>query len=180
MKSEFTPQSFAIAAFAQNHGNHVGVEKLGLFPRLIEESQGQSAETLVHYTVSGETRMDAAGHHEPWLHLQAQTQLRLTCQRCLATVDIPLEFAQDFRFVATEALAEIEDEESEEDVLVLSKTFNLLHLIEDELLMAIPLVPKHTVCPTPVQLTAIDAGFEAQSTEKAHPFAALEQLKNKP
>jgi uncharacterized protein len=86
-----------------------------------------------------------------------------------------------FRFVASEEQAELEDEESEEDVLVLSRDFNLLELIEDELLMALPVVPKHEVCPAPVKLQAQDADFdEAAPEQKPNPFAILQQLKNKP
>jgi uncharacterized protein len=76
-------------------------------------------------------------------------------------------------------LAEVEDEESEEDVLVLSKAFNLLELIEDELLMSAPLVPKHEVCPQPVKLQAADPAFVELVQEKPNPFAMLQQLKKK-
>ena len=37
---------------------------------------------------------------------------------------------------------------SEEDLLALSREFDLHELIEDELLMALPVVPKHDECPT--------------------------------
>jgi uncharacterized protein len=54
-----------------------------------------------------------------------------------------------------------------------------LELIEDELLMAMPPVPKHENCPKPVKLQAVDAAFEEQPGEKPNPFAMLEQLKKK-
>jgi len=65
---------------------------------------------------------------------------------------------------------------------VLSRDFNLLELIEDELLMALPVVPKHETCPAPVKLQAQDADFDAAApaAQKPNPFAILEQLKNKP
>jgi uncharacterized protein len=86
-------------------------------------------------------------------------------------------FDRQFRFVANEELAAIEDEESEEDVLVLSKSFNLLELIEDELLMSMPPAPKHDVCPKVVKLQAADPNFVDDPVEKANPFAVLQQLK---
>lgn len=177
MKNEFAPQHLHIAAFAKSQGTLAGEEKLTTFGRLLEESKGVGGETWVNYSAHGDMRPDAAGMDEPWVHLSAQATLSLVCQRCLGAVDVPVQCERDFRFVATEELAEVEDEESEEDVLVLSKSFDLLELIEDELLMSIPLVPMHEECPKPVTLQVADAGFDAQGDEKPNPFAVLQQLK---
>ena len=179
MKHAFDAQHLHIAAFAQSQGTHAGEERLSRFARLIEQSQGLGGETLVSYAVQASTQPDAAGTEEPWLHLQAQATLSLVCQRCLGPVEELVSFARDFRFVASEALAEVEDEESDEDVLVISKAFDLLELIEDELLMATPLVSKHEVCPKPVKLQAADPGFTELPQEKPNPFAVLQQLKKK-
>ncbi len=179
MKHAFEATHLNIAAFAQSQGTHAGEERLSRFDRLMEQSQGLGGETFVTYSVQGEMRPDAAGSDEPWLHLSAQATLSLICQRCMAPVDEVISFERDFRFVASEALAEVEDEESEEDVLVLSKSFNLLELIEDELLMSTPLVPKHAVCPQPVKLQAADPAFVEAPQEKPNPFAMLQQLKKK-
>lgn len=179
MKNEFAPQHLHIAAFAKSQGTLAGEEKFSTFDRLMEESQGLGGETWVTYSASGGVRPDAAGIDEPWVHLSAQATLSLMCQRCMGAVDVPVAFERDFRFVASEDLAEVEDEESEEDVLVLSKSFNLLDLIEDELLMASPLVPMHEECPKPVKLHAADAGFAEQPEERPNPFAMLQQLKKK-
>lgn len=179
MKHEFDVQRLPIAAFAKRQGTHSGEERLSRFERLMEQSQGLGAETYVTYSVQGDMRPDAAGVDEPWLHLAAQATLSLVCQRCLGPVDEGVQFERDFRFVASEALAEVEDEESEEDVLVLSKAFDLLELIEDELLMATPLVAKHATCPTPVKLQAADPDFAEPAEEKPNPFAVLQQLKKK-
>ena len=98
------------------------------------------------------------------------------CQRCLGPVDIAVSVKQSFRFVGSEEAAEAQDEESEEDVLALSQEFNLADLIEDEVLMAMPVVPRHEECPVEVKLEVADAGFEAASAEKRNPFAVLAKL----
>ena len=180
MKQEFAPRTLNVAAFAASNDCHVGDELLARFDRLIDETRGLSGEIPVSYSVKGTVRQDAAGQDEPWLHLAASATLVLVCQRCLSAVDVSVAFERDFRFVATEELAEVEDEESEEDVLVLSKTFNLLELIEDELLMAMPSVPLHGECPQPVKLQAADADFVEPATQRPNPFAVLQQLKRKP
>jgi len=179
MKHELDPRRLHVAAFARSDGRHMGEERLSRFERLMEQSQGLGGETRVSYAVQGSMRPDAAGQDDAWLHLEAEATLSLVCQRCLGPVDEVVKVSRDFRFVATDALAEVEDEESEEDVLVLSKEFDLLELLEDELIMATPLVAKHGVCPQPVKLQAVDADFVEPAQEKPNPFAVLQQLKKK-
>jgi uncharacterized protein len=179
MKHEFAARTLNVAAFTQAGDSHIGDERLARFDRLMEETRGLGGETLVSYTVQGDIRPDAAGHDEPWLRLAGQATLSLVCQRCMGPVEVNVGFKREFRFVGSEELAEVEDEESEEDVLVLSKAFNLLELIEDELLMAMPTTPKHEECPQPVKLQAIDADFVEEAAEKPNPFAVLQQLKDK-
>jgi uncharacterized protein len=157
----------------------VGDERLARFDRLLEETLGLGAETPVSYSVHGEVLHEGQTGEEIWLHLAAQVVLPLTCQRCLGPVELPVAFSRSFRFVATEELAAALDEECEEDVLVLSREFNVLDLIEDELLMTLPVVPKHDVCPVPIKLQVADADFVDEPTEKPNPFAVLEQLKKK-
>ena len=180
MKNEFAARTLNVAAFAANGESYTGDERLARFGRLMEETRGLGGETLVSYSVRGSERQDAAGQDEPWLHLAAQATLSLICQRCMSPTDVPVAFGRDFRFVANEELAAVEDEESEEDVLVLSKTYNLLELMEDELLMAMPPVPMHQACPQPVTLQAADPDFLAEPEAKPNPFAVLQQLKSKP
>ncbi|HMA09312.1 MAG TPA: DUF177 domain-containing protein, partial [Ramlibacter sp.] len=116
-------------------------------------------------------------HPEIWLHLRAQAVLPLTCQRCLGTVDFELVVDRAFRFVSDEETAAAQDDQAEEDVLALSRSFDLMGLVEDELLMEMPLAPRHEVCPDPVQLSAADPDFEDGAAPREHPFALLGKLK---
>jgi uncharacterized protein len=179
MTHEYSANSLNILTFAKSSGQLVSEVPLAQMERLREETQGAPDAVAVHFEARGTIESDAAGVDEPWLHLSGSTVLTMTCQRCLTPVDVDVQFTRDFRFVATEALAEIEDEESEEDVLVLSREFHLLNLVEDELLMSIPAVPKHEVCPKPVKMAVADADFVDAPEEKPNPFAALLQLKDK-
>jgi uncharacterized protein len=72
--------------------------------------------------------------------------------------------------LADEIDTSLEDDEIE--VVVGSKTFDIMALIEDEALLAIPLSPKHEVCPDKAKLSAekLDAFAIAK---KESPFAAL-------
>jgi uncharacterized protein len=180
MKNDFAPKHMNVDAFARGSEKIAGDERLARFDRLLNETLGLGAEAPVSYTAQGEVRHEGEAGEEVWLHVTAQVVLPLTCQRCLGPVEMPVSAERSFRFVATEALAEALDEESEEDVLVTSRDFNLLDLIEDELLMALPVVPKHDVCPVVVQLQVADADFVDEPAEKPNPFAVLGQLKKKP
>ena len=177
MKSDYDPRNVNVLAFAKAGDSLHADERLLRFERLMEETQGLGAEAPLRYQATGLLRADAAGSDEAWVHLQADVVLPLTCQRCLGPVEVAVDFDREFRFVATEELAAIEDEESEEDVLVLSRNFNLAELVEDELLMALPVAPKHDVCPKPVKLQVADADFADEPEEKPNPFAVLQQLK---
>ena len=180
MKHDYDAQHLNIEVFANANGSIAGTESLARFSRLVKEAQGAGSQNPVHFTAKGMMRPNGATTEQVWLALTAEVALPQTCQRCLGPVDVPVSFSLEFRFVASEEVAASEDEESEEDVLVLSRDFNLLELIEDELLMALPFVPKHEMCPGAVKLQATDPDFLEELAEKPNPFAVLEQLKKKP
>lgn len=176
MSSEFLVRRLDVAAFARAGQVLEGADPLSVFERLMQETSRPDG-VQVHWSVRGEQRRDAADQAQTWLHLTARLTIPLICQRCMEPVNESLDVQRTFRFVSTEAQAESEDDESEEDVLALSREFDLQALLEDELLMALPLVPRHEVCPTGVRLAIQDDDFEAASAEKPNPFAALAGLK---
>lgn len=118
------------------------------------------------------------GESELWLHLQARVPVWLTCQRCLQPFTEPLEVDRRLRFVRGEAAAEALDAEIEDDVLALSKSLDLRELVEDELLLALPIVPRHGVCPQPLPVPLGEAPATAAEPERENPFAALQRLKS--
>lgn len=177
MKHEHSVQSINIIQFAKQEGQLQTTVPLAHMERLLRETLPTEQPVLVPIEARGWMQADAAGAEEPWLHLHSTASLRLTCQRCLQPVDVVMEVDRQFRFVATEELAEIEDEESEEDVLVISKTFSVQDLAEDEFLMDMPAIPMHAVCPQPVPMVAQDKDFDSGGEEKPHPFAVLQQFK---
>ncbi len=145
--------------------------------RLAPESIDKNTENTVDWRAKFELRTGAGGQPDVWLHLHASTCMPLTCQRCMTPVSMPLEVEQWYRFVATEALAMAEDDASEEDLLVIAPQFDLLAVLEDELLMALPLVPMHDVCPVLPVFSAGEAELIEPALAKPNPFAALAQLK---
>jgi uncharacterized protein len=176
MKQESPPTHLDVKAFAQSAGKIAGHDLLLKYERLMQETQGLGADRMLDWSAHGELRTDEAGAGHVWLHLTAGVSLPLTCQRCLGPVDIAVAVNRSFRFVENEEAAEAQDDEAEEDVLALSQDFKLSDLIEDEVLMALPVVPLHEKCPVDVKLAVADPGFDAASAEKRNPFAVLAKL----
>jgi uncharacterized protein len=177
MKHEFTPDHLNVKTFAQSSGAVAGQDVLSSYQRLIQETQGLGATNVLNWSARGELRLDAAGVRQVWLHLKIDTSLPLTCQRCMRPAHLAVAVNRSFRFVASEEAAEAQDAEAEEDVLALSDDFSLDRLIEDEVLLALPLIPLHDKCPTEVKMAAADPGFESALLERRQPFSVLAQLK---
>jgi uncharacterized protein len=133
-------------------------------PRLAVEVMPNTGFSVV-WTVNGESPdlMD--------LTLQATVQMK--CQRCLGAMSEPIDASYRFQFVKDEATAQAQDEAQDEvDTLVHARQFDLHELIEDEMLMALPFVSLHEVCP--------EAGAAAflPVEAKTNPFSVLKNLKN--
>ncbi|MEY4711371.1 MAG: hypothetical protein RIS88_821 [Pseudomonadota bacterium] len=176
MPKEFHARALDVQALAEAGAEVSGAATLGDFERLLAEAQGRGAGLPLAWSARGELRNPRHVRPDVWLHLKASGVLPLTCQRCLAPVDVPMAIDRSFRFVADESTAAAEDDTSEEDLLVISRSFDLPALVEDEFLMELPLVPLHETCPEPVRLSAVDPGFEVESPQES-PFAVLARLK---
>ena len=166
-----------VKAFAKAHMHLEGDTPVAEFERLAEDCSGEVT-GYVSWSAQGEIDPDQSGKDAAWLHLEAKATVPLTCQRCLQPVPVALMIEQDFRFVADEATALAEDDESEEDLLVLEDNFDLMALIEDELLMSMPLVPMHPACLSE-QVPTSPEEEAAMSEAKPNPFAVLASLKTR-
>jgi len=178
MKDRFDPRAIELLAFCRS-----GVTLQGKWPqaglqRLAGSLAGAGPDAVpVAWSASGELRPVAGGEPETWLHLKAATTVALQCQRCLQAMTEALQVDRHFRFVRGEAEAARLDEVSEDDVLELPPRLDLQELVEDELILALPLVPRHERCPTPLPV-----GDEAEAPGEApapHPFAALAALRRR-
>jgi len=178
MTKEFVPGRLDVNGFAGAAATLSGNEPMSSFERLTAELADPAADATVRWTATGQSRSGADGKPVSWLHLEAHASASLICQRCLAPVELALDVDRWFRFAPDEDTAAAEDEESEEDVLVASRDFDLHVLIEDELLMEIPVTPRHEVCPVPARLSAIDPDFDGAEAARPNPFAVLGALRS--
>ncbi len=176
MEHSAAPTRLDIKALAQSGHEMSGTDSLSNYGRLAQDLRGQSPDLTFNWTARGEERLGATGKQESWLRLSLDAVLPLVCQRCLGPVDVHVSPERLFRFVANEAEALEQDDDCEEDLLVLSREFNLAELIEDELVLEVPLIPRHEVCPVPAKLAVSDADFADSAEAKPNPFAALSGL----
>jgi len=109
---------------------------------------------------------------EPGLRLAVQGALNLTCQRCLDSFEYLLDVTADFVLVTSEdAIPSPDSDEYDDEVdyLVAETQMPVMDLVEDEILLALPLAPKHAekdcLASSKVEL------------EKPSPFAALKDFK---
>ncbi|MDO8958777.1 MAG: YceD family protein [Rhodocyclaceae bacterium] len=154
--------------FAADGGCITGKLALTSLPRL--------ADVLVRPTGSLQcelTGIPEMGAGEPGLHLRVSGRVGLQCQHCLAEVDF--ECAVDSRLLlmppgAPEESWPADELESDEyDAMPASRELSVLELVEEEVLLALPIVPRHADCLLP-------AGAGIEESEPS-PFAVLAGLK---
>jgi uncharacterized protein len=177
MSHQYDPKRLDVNTFARDAGVLSGTEPLTKFERLAADAQGLGDDFRVIWEAHGELKNGSGAMPEVWLHLQAHTALPMVCQRCLELAKVEITANRSFRFAANEEQAAALDEECEEDVLVYERDFNLHDLVEDELLLAMPLVPLHDICPQEPKMQVADADFEDEPEVKPNPFGLLVGLK---
>ena len=108
----------------------------------------------------------------PLITGQLRTSLVLECQRCLQPLDMPLELEFQLMIDASDELVR----DSSLDTIYSDDGFiDIFEVIEDELILAAPLVALHedSSCNEHWQASA----SEPEAVAKENPFAVLQQLK---
>lgn len=136
------------------------------------------ADSVVAWSVMGER--NAAGQF--FLHVRTKGTVMLECQRCLGPLQWPVDTHSRLQVVSTEAaLGDDSHQDAEQDQdsperIVGSHRFDILALIEDEIILILPYVPKHDICPT--ALDDLSSPNDIRADEVApSPFAVLGRLK---
>lgn len=126
--------------------------------------------------VSGEVAFRLQGYKgergQSMLHLEVNGVLPLACQRCLDGIRFELDVDSLLELIPEgNELSQDELEDDTRDFLPVAGELDVAELVEDEILLALPVAPRHEKCGLP---GAADAG------ERINPFAALAGLKGKP
>jgi uncharacterized protein len=109
---------------------------------------------------------------EALLALKVAGDLTLACQRCLEGIRFTIDIDSRLELVPEGAeMSQDELEDDSRDFLPVAGGLEVAELIEDEILLTLPVAPRHERCGLP---GAAEAG------ERVSPFAGLAGLKGKP
>ena len=147
--------------FARAGATLAGTLELADLPRLAElDCRG----ARIDYTIRG----GATARGRPALHVEAMGMLELPCQRCLEPVELPLTVASELELADSQQAIDRADDEV--DRVLATRSMAVAALVEDEVILALPMVPRHARCPARLEDSDSDGG-------QASPFAALAALR---
>jgi uncharacterized protein len=170
-------KQFALLAFSHRKlGGQVelaGRIPLSNFPRFsAEKTPDTPAESPIAWSLHSDGQV-FQGH--PSILLCLRAEIFLVCQRCLEPYLQNLALQRRLVLVQTQAQVDAEPiDKADIDFLVGSDKFDLLDLLEEQLMLNLPLIPKHSSCDPPV-LTQMRREFLA--AEAPSPFATLASMK---
>ena len=183
MSANTFPAQIEPFKWAEQGFTWLGTLPLSRFVRISREAVGSIDDQLI--AIDCKLSMDAY-HRIVWLSGHVETKVSVECQRCLEPVEIPLVL--DFRLALVDDESLIERLDEDADFIVLGEsdatkkgdfdapaTADLLSLIEDELLLLMPLSPKHEVCEHKHQ----PADDDIVEEKRDNPFDVLAGLKGK-
>lgn len=156
---------------AQKRLSYDGYLAISQLPRLAEMLLSQEGQIDVVFQCG----IDEQGKY--FLRGQLSGQVQLNCERC----STPMAQAIDSEFAYTPVqpdwdLAELP--EAYEPVTVDEQgEINLHQLLEDEVILALPIVPRHPEAECGISGDEMSFGELPSEAERPNPFAVLEQLK---
>lgn len=155
----------AVSAGARYEGS-LPLERLSRLRPSLADADGN-----VDYVVQfGRDVLDNA-----YVELELKARLPLQCQRSLERFLLPVELVQRLGLITREAQEASLPEGTEPMLLEGGAELHPVELIEDELILALPVVP---IDPAATELAA-EWQPESDDEEKPNPFAALAALKGR-
>ena len=161
---------YQLAAQNASLEGQLAVEKFKRFSSALATQVGQVRLSLLFYSTE-DWECCVSGHCE--------ADVQLVCQRCLVDFNYPLKAEIRLGFVGNESLVEKLSDGFEPYVFDARKKIHLIDLIEDELLLKLPMTPSHNGVAEcdPEVVDYLAAGEAAVETDKQeNPFAVLKTL----
>ena len=160
---------FGVAA---QRGVVAGNVDAAALPRVADLLAPEQGSADVAYRITGSA--DALGH--PALEVSLSGSVPLTCQRCLLAFRWPVGQTTLVLLAHDEhELSRLDEQDPEHEVVLADAPIDAMALVEDELLLTLPFVPRHPLAECPA---ARDAGAGDPQPRGASAFGALAALKN--
>ncbi len=139
-------------------------------PRVADLLADSDRSAAVSSRISGSA--DESGR--PALDVALTGTVPLICQRCLQTFDWPIEQMTRVLVAADErALAQLDEEDAEHEVVLAAAPLDPVELVEDELVLTLPFAPR---CPEATCVPALAPELRTEAVPKPSPFAALAEM----
>ena len=160
--------------FAQNGRELEGEVALASLSRLADSLHGNDG------VVKVSMRFDIDQTGTPFMQGHFETTLSLTCERCMQELKWPLEVNTLLGLVRHEKLTASLADQYEPWVIDDTEMVDPASVVEDELILALPLVPKHDYDCLPEEAWfSGDKEVEEKPEKPESPFAVLSALKSK-
>lgn len=151
--------------FAKNGREISGEAPLAEMTRLL--GMLESPQGVLSYTIRGGT----SSFGVPLLDVSMAGQVQLCCQRCLNVMDYPISLEGSLLLRDQASLDALGDDEEEFDSILAEAHLDVLNILEEEILLSLPISPKHE------SGNCMAATNENRQGEAKHPFAALARFK---
>jgi uncharacterized protein len=149
--------------FARRGGELIGevpVAELTRMADLLADSEGK-----ISYVLRGLAGKDG----NPQLELLVDGVCNLRCQRCLNALTYPIKLVSRLRLVTEGEVDNADIEDDEVDSIPAEKRLDILTLLEEELLLSLPIAPKHGLGECQIAVEGLN--------RSNNPFAVLAGLK---
>jgi uncharacterized protein len=163
------------ARFAEKGANLHGTLAIKDMPRLLSSLASQDGEVVVDANFG----IDKQGIK--FIKGSVKALVYVLCARCLEV--FVQEIISDFSYGVVDTDAKAKKLPAHyEPVLMTTENLNVLEMVEDELIINLPIVPKHDpkFCKIQMPVVVLEDPKAAQETKKTNPFSVIESLKVKP
>ena len=167
--SKVLPERIDIARLADSEATLEGSVPVARFARLAEQLASREGSVEATFGFGREDGREVVSG-------RIEGRLTLVCQRCLGGVEVPVVARVDLVRVASDADAEAV-EGAHDPFVAPTREVALAELVEDELILALPLVPRHQ---DDARCAARAVAAPGEDLGRENPFAALASLKKQP
>jgi uncharacterized protein len=155
--------------FARAQGSLSGEAPAAAFERLARECVND--EGRIRWALNGSVDDDGVC----WIEVDLSGSMMLQCQRCLDGVEFRVDCFSRLRLVpAGEPWGDEDLEDDSYEALELDGLLDTRTLVEDEVLLSLPIIPLHERCGIPA---VADGDAASPDADVKSPFAALGKLK---
>ena len=164
--SESLPETLDLRRCAEARAEFGGRLDLAAFERLSAPYRPSGHASL-------QLRFERDAQQRPVLTGDIEAEVQAECQRCLQPMTVTVQMPLSLFLVESEALGQRLEEEGEY-LVIGTEPVTTSSLVEDELLLALPMVPTHPGCHAAV---STQQGAPEPEQETHRPFAGLAELR---